>query len=763
MNKAITDGLVFMPPPFSAGLINWSSGDGTAGAPSYQGAANAALVSADADFGGCLELLKTQTTQKLRAFLQTPMLPGCYLQVKVRIKAVSGALPSVRIAAWAGGVADAAVAGIPTTGTSLALTTYGKVETLTAIIGSGNRPGVNLVWGTTPISGHFGIDLTGATGGVVRIDDIEIEDVTSVFHRVLMDWVDVKDYGAKGDGITDDLLAFQAANTAALGRSVLVSKGTYFLSDHVTFTTAVRFEGTVTMPVAKRLTLTRNFDLPSYERAFGNEMTGFKKGMQALLNAADHVTFDLTGRRIDLTGPIDLYTAVDNITSFLIRRTVRNGQFNALPSTSWNTAAVTSQATYSVTAAQTLTGVTNVANVQVGSLVTGNGVGREIYVLAKNVGAGTVTLSRPMSATFGTQVLTFTRFKYMLDLSAFARVDKLEFNDIDFQCNGECSAIMLPPAGTTMRFADCVFNRPKDRAITSIGDGCQGMFIDQCQFLSNEQAARVQDRTTIAFNVNSNDTKIRQNRAVRFKHFAVIDGTGHMILGNHWFQGDAEVAGIRSAGIVLASTNIATVVSGNYVDNSFIEWTNEHDAEPDFVSEFSFGGLSVTGNIFITGDVGSFFRWLVITPRGPGHFISGLAVTGNAFRTFNTTIDRIEAVDTTFATLDFSRFRNVVFQNNTFNGITQSTVSPVMIEHQQNTAATTWTVTPGVYMPFGAWTRNVQSIVAEGQINGPAAEIRSDMPWVRVEQGPLKQDVQVNWANTSRGTVQITVRCDNPN
>ena len=52
MNKAITDGLVLMPPPFQAGLALWSSGDGTPGSPTYQNAGNAAIVPADQDFGG---------------------------------------------------------------------------------------------------------------------------------------------------------------------------------------------------------------------------------------------------------------------------------------------------------------------------------------------------------------------------------------------------------------------------------------------------------------------------------------------------------------------------------------------------------------------------------------------------------------------------------------------------------------------------------------------------------------------------------------
>jgi polygalacturonase len=48
--------------------------------------------------------------------------------------------------------------------------------------------------------------------------------MTSVFHRKLMDWVDVLDFGAAGDGVTDDLDAFLAADAAAAGREVLVPR-----------------------------------------------------------------------------------------------------------------------------------------------------------------------------------------------------------------------------------------------------------------------------------------------------------------------------------------------------------------------------------------------------------------------------------------------------------------------------------------------------------------------------------------------------------
>ena len=97
MNKAITEGLALMPNPFSAGLGLWSSGDGTPGSPSYEGAANAAFVAADPDFGGCLELVKTSNTQRLRYMVQTPYRPGMYLQLTVRLKVLAGALPSARL------------------------------------------------------------------------------------------------------------------------------------------------------------------------------------------------------------------------------------------------------------------------------------------------------------------------------------------------------------------------------------------------------------------------------------------------------------------------------------------------------------------------------------------------------------------------------------------------------------------------------------------------------------------------------------------
>ena len=119
--------------------------DGTPGSGSYQGQPNAALVTNDQDFASCLEVQKTEATQKLRSFAQTPIQPGLYLRVTARVKAVSGNLPSVRIAAWAGDVSGQNVVGLPQTGASVALTSYGQVVTVSAIISPASRTGVAAV------------------------------------------------------------------------------------------------------------------------------------------------------------------------------------------------------------------------------------------------------------------------------------------------------------------------------------------------------------------------------------------------------------------------------------------------------------------------------------------------------------------------------------------------------------------------------------------------------------------------------------------
>ena len=648
-----------------------------------------------------------------------------------------------------------------TTGPSVTLTSYGEVVEVSAIVGAGVRGGVDMVWGAAALYGHFGLDLTGATGGVVRIDDLVIEDVTSVYLRDMLALVDVRDFGAVGDGVTDDSAAFVAANAAAGGGEVLVSAGTYLLSSSVTFDAPVRFEGVVTMPDDAMLLLRQNFDLPAYIDAFGDEELAFRKGFQALLNNADHESFDLGGRKVAVTGPIDMAAAVPNKASYATRRVIRNGQLEAQGTTPWETEVVTSQATYSADSNKTLSGVVNVANVPVGALVEGVGVGREVYARARNIATQEVTLSAALHDTEGMQVFTFRRFRYILDFSGFDSLSKMILSDIEFQCNNVASGIMLAPSGLIFQLQDCFISRPAYRGLTSQGTGCQGMLIDRCQFLSSEDGLDVPDRVSIGFNTNSNDVKLRNCRATKFRHFGLLGGANNIVAGNHCFQGDTIDNGIRSAGLILAQSHASSAITGNYIYNCFIEWTNEQDAALEFNSEFSFSALTIANNIFLSGAVAPWFSYIVVKPHGAGHFLSGVTITGNHFRSINGAIDRAERVDTSFADLDYSRMKNVTFSGNSFHNVQDQVSSPLTLRHSEAGATDTWVVECPGKLPFGAQAQSADAVVARGFILDASGVARHDMPAVLSEQGPAGDAVHLLWPVPVTGEVQLTLRIDN--
>ena len=763
MNVAITNGLQLMPPAFRAGLGAWSRSDGASGSATWAQAANAGIVPSDQDFGSCLEIIKQESTTRVRFMGETPMIPGVYLRITARLKCVAGAFCSARIAGWAGNGARVHVDGLVEVGPVTPMTAYGEIIEISAVVSVGARQGVDMSWGTAPVFGRFGLDLVGANGGAIRIESLRIDDVTAAFIPQLIDWVDVRDFGAKGDGTTNDRAAFLAADRAANGGSIVVPEGDFFISGDIGINAPIRFKGRLVTPATTRVALLSSFNFPTYADAFKDETVGLRKALQALFGFTDHVALDLCGRRVNLTGPLSVSDYAPGLDSFSSRRVIMNGSISAVAGPEWTKGNWTSTASYNPSNPETLTNVANVGAIEIGSLVSGNGVGREVYVAGKNVSARTLTLSQPLYGGAGTRSYTFERFRYMFDFIDMTKLDRLNFQDIDFDCAGVASGIMLPPSGELMQIGNSYFGRPKDRAITSVGRGCQGMLIDNCHFVSDELELPVAQRRTVAINVNANDLKLRHNRFVRFCHFLVANGGGHTIIGNHWFQGDATNAGIRNAGLVLTLTNIQTTITGNYVDNASIEWTNEHSATPDFQGgEFSFGGLTITGNTFLTMRTAEWFSWLVVKPYGTGHFIHGLSVMGNVFKSLDGTVDRIDRVDSSIADLNYSRMRNVQFEANNFNNINVYVANPLTLQHQQNTADDAWTLPVVEGLPFRSWAQSVASVVAETAITTGSNQRVGLMPWVEMQVGGSRRQLRLNWSQPVKGRVSVMVRMDRP-
>lgn len=243
----------------------------------------------------------------------------------------------------------------------------------------------------------------------------------------------------------------------------------------------------------------------------------------------------------------------------------------------------------------------------------------------------------------------------------------------------------------------------------------------------------------------------------------VANSGGHIISGNHWFQGDRSGDGVRFAGLVLAQPNIQTTINGNHIDNASIEWTNEHSAEPDFTGkEFSFGGLTITGNTCLCFNTAAWFTWLTVKPHGSGHFIHGLTVTSNVFRALYGNVDRIERVDTSIADLDYNNMRKLQFERNVFDGIESYVSNPLMLQHDQLSAAAAWSLPVLDGLLFKGWATSVQSVVAESALTNANGTRTDATPWVQTEVGTTKRQIRLNWPLAVKDRVCVYARMDRP-
>mgnify|MGYP006933453837 CR=1 FL=1 len=94
--------------------------------------------------------------------------------------------------------------------------------------------------------------------------------------------------------------------------------------------------------------------------------------------------------------------------------------------------------------------------------------------------------------------------------------------------------------------------------------------------------------------------------------------------------------------------------------------------------------------------------------------------------------------------------------------LVQGAANPLVMEHAQNTAADTWLVDTGGYLPFGARARNVTALVPENSITNTSNAAQYVLPWAQVEQGFAQRCVNLRWSTPVKGKVNITIRCDNP-
>ncbi|MEL6793357.1 MAG: right-handed parallel beta-helix repeat-containing protein, partial [Pseudomonadota bacterium] len=494
--------------------------------------------------------------------------------------------------------------------------------------------------------------------------------------------------------------------------------------------------------------------------AFKDERIALEKALQTLINDNDHDGLDLEGRTVDVDRPIDVHAAVGNRSSFTARRTIRNGRIRAVDSPFWASIGVTRNANY-VSGAKTLTGISSAGDVEVGAIVTGAGVGREIYVRSVNASAGEVTLSKPLFAAAANQNYAFVRHKYILDFAGFNFLSNFELSGVSLEGGGFASCLILPPDGFNWRIHNSWFMRPKDRGITSCGNGDFAMSIENCEFHSNEQDTANGNRTTIALNCNANDNRIRHCRGARFLHFAVLGGTNIMFQSNHIYQG-SEGSSSRLAGVVFTETKINSTVSGNYIDNCWIEWSNEHAV--NISSSSIFGSLTVNDNLFFASNVAeASFRFLYLKPFASGMGLVDLSVTDNTFRVSGGSINRAEGVLSDGGSLDPDRFKNIRFAGNGFEAVNTAAQNPLRVEYSlaSGSASNAWFVNSNGQLPFNGPARNVDAVVATSEIRNGGGGGVTAMPWTQSQQGGGSL-IRLNWPQAVHGSVAVTMRGDQP-
>ena len=152
----------------------------------------------------------------------------------------------------------------------------------------------------------------------------------------------------------------------------------------------------------------------------------------------------------------------------------------------------------------------------------------------------------------------------------------------------------------------------------------------------------------------------------------------------------------------------------------------------------------------------------MVKPYGPGHFIHGLSVVSNVFRSSNGNIDRIDGVDTTFADLDYTRMRAITFSGNTFHNISEIVQNPASLTHTQSSTSQTWVADTAPHLPFGGRARFVDAIMPNGAIQNGSNDDVFDLPWADVSYGPDNTQVRFIWPTSVSGTLRYTARMDNP-
>jgi hypothetical protein len=112
--------------------------------------------------------------------------------------------------------------------------------------------------------------------------------------------------------------------------------------------------------------------------------------------------------------------------------------------------------------------------------------------------------------------------------------------------------------------------------------------------------------------------------------------------------------------------------------------------------------------------------------------------------------------------MDYNTMRNITFSGNAFNGIAQQVRNPYSDVHVQQTADSVWIVDTGSFLPFGGWTRTVESVEPVQAITDTSGRPVFHQPYIDPVNGANTHQFRVVWPEPVKGKIRFCVRMDNP-
>ncbi|MHC8945934.1 hypothetical protein ACYX78_14805 [Advenella incenata] len=497
----------------------------------------------------------------------------------------------------------------------------------------------------------------------------------------------------------------------------------------------------------------------------------------ALLKKGRYSELDLEGRQVAIDGVMDFGAIWQGESYTGGGKIVRNGWFSALTDVPQTVNFTRSMKTE---VGSTLVSISSTAGLMPGMYVSGPAVARETYIVGVELpddGPNTFRINTRAWRSVENVTHRFQEFDYMFDFKNVDNLANFRFHDITFNALGMVSIFRGPKAGSTISFNRCILNQPKMRGITFWTSGGSNLQIDNCQGSSSthERGLPPEERQSIFCTVSTNDCKFRGNYVWEFRHTLVLHGSGNVLTGNHFWQGQQKTAGedpalnTRTASIILTSANNKTNITGNYIDNSWIELANDNTTAQNWPLG---GGVTITGNQFTTVSKIGTYGFIALAPYKANSTCARISVVGNVFKNVDGgdhgTVVPMEKADVIIVpqgsngSIDRSQVSQIYWRANSYSQVKKSTSSELTIE--KVVAAGSETSTVGFsFQELFSWNFYPRAVLSTSVYSAKTATgVASPTPVMVDDNLGSNYIINMRLAEPRSGRFGITVSCNPP-